>query len=944
MSHYAPHEKRTLFIYLFIFLLMAAGLSVGGFQSYRNFERQFLIQEQNQLLAVTELKEKGLVNWRIERLADAEALHQNPSFATHIKDYFEDPNNTLARVHIEDWLKSFKIYNEYEDVRLLDAEGQTRVSEPVGLPPISSVPAKRIPDVLQSKQVTLVDFYQREGDGLIRLCLLIPILDTEADNRVIGLVAISINPEIYLYPYISAWPSDSATAETLIVCRDGMDALFLNELRFQTDTALHLRISLEQTEILAVKAILGQTGVLEGVDYRGEAVIGALRAIPDSPWFLIARMDIAEVYAPLRARSWQTLFVVGMAIFVAGAGLTTVWRQQRIQFYRAQAESANAIRESERQLRESQAVAGLGTYVLDFSHGMWTSSAVLDSIFGIDEKFERTIEGWTALIHPSDRQHMADYFANEVIVRHVRFDREYRIVRNNDQAERWVHGLGELNFDSQGQLAFMLGTIQDITERKQTEEALLTSEARYRYTLDDMLEGCQIIGSDWRYLYLNDVADKHNRRPKEELLGKVYMEMWPGIESTEVFAVIRRCMEDRVPQSMENEFTFPEGGKGWFELRIYPVPEGSVILSIDITERKQSEQMIEARLRLIEFSNKHSLDELLTKTLDEVCVMLDSPIGFYHFVEPDQKTLSLQAWSTRTMQEYCKVEGKGTHYPVEQAGVWADSLRQRRPIMHNDYASLPASYKKGLPQGHAVLTRELVVPIMREDWVVAILGVGNKAHEYNEKDVDVAAYFADVAWEIVERKRAEKQLAEYTEKLEEMVDERTRELRDTQEKLVRQERLALLGQVAGSMGHELRNPLGVISNALYYLKLLQPNADDKVKEYLDMIEKEARTSDKIITDLLDFTRIKATDRKPVSVSELIHQTMNRFPAPPSVDVTLNIPTDLPSLFVDVQQLSQVLGNLTVNACQSMPNGGKLVIRAELSNVNDQPSISIAVED
>lgn len=210
--------------------------------------------------------------------------------------------------------------------------------------------------------------------------------------------------------------------------------------------------------------------------------------------------------------------------------------------------------------------------------------------------------------------------------------------------------------------------------------------------------------------------------------------------------------------------------------------------------------------------------------------------------------------------------------------------------------------------------------------------------------MDVAAYFADVAWEIAERKRTEKQLAEYTEKLEEMVDARTRELRDAQEKLVRQERLALLGQVAGSMGHELRNPLGVISNAIYYLKMLQPDADDKVKEYLDMIEKEARTSDKIITDLLDFTRVKATDRKTVSISELIHQTLNRFPAPPSVAVILNIPADLPSLFVDAQQVSQVLGNLTVNAYQAMPNGGKLVIRAELSNVSDQPFISIAVQD
>ena len=107
-----------------------------------------------------------------------------------------------------------------------------------------------------------------------------------------------------------------------------------------------------------------------------------------------------------------------------------------------------------------------------------------------------------------------------------------------------------------------------------------------------MLEGCQILGSDWRYLYLNDAADTHNRRPKEELLGKKYMDMWPGIEQTEVFRVIKHCIEERIPHHMENEFVFPDGTKGWFDLSIQPVPEGVFILSIDITVRKLSEEAI----------------------------------------------------------------------------------------------------------------------------------------------------------------------------------------------------------------------------------------------------------------------------------------------------------------------------------------------------------------
>ena len=126
-------------------------------------------------------------------------------------------------------------------------------------------------------------------------------------------------------------------------------------------------------------------------------------------------------------------------------------------------------------------------------------------------------------------------------------------------------------------------------ELRKANKVLRKSEERFRSTLDNMLEGCQILGFDWCYIYLNDSADRHNRRPKEELLGKKYTDMWPGIESTEVYRIIKNCMDNRVTHHMENEFEFPDGSKGWFELSIQPIPEGVFILSYDISERKKSE-------------------------------------------------------------------------------------------------------------------------------------------------------------------------------------------------------------------------------------------------------------------------------------------------------------------------------------------------------------------
>ena len=128
-----------------------------------------------------------------------------------------------------------------------------------------------------------------------------------------------------------------------------------------------------------------------------------------------------------------------------------------------------ALHESERLLRESQQVARLGSYVRDVSVNLWTSSPILDEIFGIDENYIRSFEGWAMIIHPDFRNSMADYVMNEVIGQHQKFDREYKIVRQVNGQERWVHGLGQLVLDSMNQPVKLIGTITDITNRKKAE-------------------------------------------------------------------------------------------------------------------------------------------------------------------------------------------------------------------------------------------------------------------------------------------------------------------------------------------------------------------------------------------------------------------------------------------------------------------------------------------
>jgi len=200
-------------------------------------------------------------------------------------------------------------------------------------------------------------------------------------------------------------------------------------------------------------------------------------------------------------------------------------------------------------------------------------------------------------------------------------------------------------------------------------------------------------------------------------------------------------------------------------------------------------------------------------------------------------------------------------------------------------------------------------------------------------------YTLILARDITERKWAEAEIKAYSEQLEEKVIERTHALEEAQEKIIQQERLAVLGELAGGVAHELRNPLGVITNAIYYLQITLGDIDESGQKYLTLIEKEAKNAAKIISDLLDYTHINKGKRIDCQISTLIDPVINFYPYPQNINIELSIPDDIPTIHVDPQQINKVLTNLITNAYQSMPEGGQIQISAIELNNEVQVSIS-----
>ena len=327
--------------------------------------------------------------------------------------------------------------------------------------------------------------------------------------------------------------------------------------------------------------------------------------------------------------------------------------------------------------------------------------------------------------------------------------------RAADGSPRMVEVIKNPLYDEGGKVTGIEGIFWDVTDSH-----LLERELRLKTrALDASIHAVAICGEEGEIEYVNPgFIDLVGSSRSEEVLGEPlsrFLNAPDGLRSLMARVKKRGSYIGEMEAVKKNRGTLP------VQVLATLIPEDDdggrhiVLNLINSAHIRREEELRSASRRLSDYASTHDVVEVLQEFLDEAELLTGSRIGFYHFVEDDGKSISLQTWSTNTLQSMCAISDVTRHYPVEKAGVWVDCIRERKAVIHNDFSSLPG--RKGLPEGPAPLSRELVVPVFQDDAIVAILGVGNKEEDYTDADVQTVQYFAELAYETILRKRVEEE-------------------------------------------------------------------------------------------------------------------------------------------------------------------------------------------
>lgn len=436
-----------------------------------------------------------------------------------------------------------------------------------------------------------------------------------------------------------------------------------------------------------------------------------------------------------------------------------------------------------------------------------------------------------------------------------------------------------------------------ITKQKKAQEALRKSEEKHREILENLLQGIVIV-QDFKIVYANKAFAETSGYTVEKLLAlspeKVRNLIYPEDQAL-VQERFRDLIQGRsLPSHYEYRGINKDGDVRWLEMTASAIDYGGKpaiqAAILDINEKKKAEE----RIRRSEQKYRNLFEK--------------SPDGIV-FVNTEGIITSCNV-ATETLTGFSRDEIIGKHFSE------VEFIRSKDVSKYTEIFNSLIESKTPEPFEAVWYNRD--GSCFLAEVRVSILQENGKINGFQATGRDITRL-----------KSAEKKLREYSQKLEKRVEERTKELQEAQGELLRREKLAVLGQLVGSVGHELRDPLSIIRNSSYYLKQKLKDSNKDLEKHLSIIERNVERANSIISDLLDPFKARKLQLCETDVNSLIRETLADFEMPENISVRMSLDRVTPRTYLDQKLIRRAFRNISRNAVQAMPNGGVLEVHCRI---------------
>ncbi|MDO8988900.1 MAG: PAS domain S-box protein [Sideroxyarcus sp.] len=488
-----PHAL-ALWKPLLAFALFALAAILTGHYVFQQYREAVKDEKRQELRGIAELKAAQIGHWIAERKSDAQTVRDDYLFVRAVDDWLRqgapdgaDKEQLIRRLMA---MQHVNAMHGYTAVQLFDNRGRMLLSSSPGAAPGRGPEKTRLLDSMRSGRIEFSDIHREKLSSGVRveIELIAPLMQIRAgETRSVGAVLFRIDPDRFLFPLIQDWPTTSASAESLLIRREGNEGVFLNELRHIDNTALTMHFPLAQSQSPAAMAATGAEGLMEGMDYRGIPVIAVSGKVEGTPWFLVSKIDKAEMFAPINR--WGDGLLLLTLLFVASSGaMALYWRKREI----GQLESEIARQRLLQQLN----------YLSKFANDI---ILLADESGNIVDFNDRALEAYGYSAGEFSKLTIFDLWEMDLIAKIV-------------EDMKKIHECGALRFESVhvrkngesfpvessvravdiGGRRFQQAIIRDISERKKAEEEISRQKRFIR----------QVIDSDPNLIFVNDASGK----------------------------------------------------------------------------------------------------------------------------------------------------------------------------------------------------------------------------------------------------------------------------------------------------------------------------------------------------------------------------------------------------------------------------------------------------